>query len=1163
MRRGTFGQARRWPTVGLALTLVAGLLGAPTAAGAVPLAVSASAGTDVAPSAPATVTADVLPTVQIDGVVWTQTVVGDWVYVGGQFTTARPAGAAPGERVTPRRNLLRYNLGTGELDPDFDLPVNGAVNASTVSPDGHTVYIGGAFTQVGGQTRYRVAAIDVATGAVTPLNVGTNASVYGMAVTEESLYLTGGFSTINNVARARVGAVSTTTGKLLPFTAVLTGTGVGRSIVVSPDRSKVVVAGSFERTNGQTNPGAGIAALDAGSGASLPWQMNATIRNTGDYRGFMGLSADETGVYGTAYSRTSLGLEGSFHANWADGSLVAMEDCHGDSYSIVHYRGVAYKASHAHYCGNVAGAPVLGGGYRHALALDLSQASGTIAENSISPTYYQSFAGQPSGHLLHWYTRFTPGSYTGLSQAAWHVTAGGEYVLYGGEFTAVNGVKQQGLVRFGTKAVAPNKQGPEQSGSAFRVSVTSPNKGQALISWRANLDPDDAELTYAVERRGVAEPVFTTTASSSWQELPTLSYRDVALAPGAAQEFRVTASDAAGNTARSEWARVVVSAVSGQNNAPVSSFTASVVDGTLSVDASASTDSDGRIVSYDWDFGTGVTGSGPVLQYRYPATGEYTVRLTVTDDQGEKTTTTRTVSAVVPEAPAMNLIAADDFAGRGADGWGDATSGGSWSHIGAASSFSTADAGLITLAPSLTRTARLDAVSSMDTITTVRVSSDVSSAGGVTSATVLGRVVGSEAYSARVRFEPGGTVRLYLLRGETPLGGMSTTLVGYTPGTDVVVALSVRGASPTQLGAKMWFASTIEPADWQLTATDGTDALQGPGSVGLMGSSSSLSTVPRTVLRFHEYSVTDGRPAVAEGENHPPMAAFTTATDGLRVVVDATGATDAEGPLAHYDWDFGDGMTGEGPIAEHVYAAEGVYTVTLTVTDSDGATDVRERVVSVTEPPATDTLAEDGFGREATDGWGLADTGGVWSTQGGDSVFSVSNGAARIALAPSWTRSALLAAVQSDRVVVRATLRADAIPEGAGAAALTLVGRQTDTGAYQARVRIEAGGTVRLYIMRDEAALGGASLVLPDRYRVGEPIHVKLQVSGTGETVIAARMWADGTPEPAAWQLTGTDRTDGMQQPGAVGVRGSVSSAVTTPRIAFTVTDFRATSAAP
>ncbi|WP_433675397.1 PKD domain-containing protein [Microbacterium gorillae] len=1116
------------------------------------------------PVAASPVTADPLPTVQINGVVWTQTVVGDWVYAAGQFTSARPAGSARGQNETPRSNLLRYNIITGELDPNFDLPVNGAVNASTASPDGSTLYLGGAFTRVGTETRYRVAAIDVATGTLSPLNVGTNATVYGLAATEDTLYLTGGFSTVNNVARARVGAVSTLTGSLLPFTAVLSGTGIGRSIVVSPDRAKVVVAGSFERANGLTNPGAGIAALDAKTGASLPWAMNSVLRSSGSSSGFMGLSSDESGVYGTAYSQAAMRLEGSFHADWG-GTLVAMEDCHGDSYSIVRFRGVVYKAAHTHFCGNIEGGFPQEGTwfYNHALAFTMDPTTVKILPNRTEAGSYASYGGQPSAKLLPWYPHFTPGTYTGQDQAGWSVAAGGNYVVYGGEFLSVNGTSQQGLVRFGTPEVAPNAQGPLIQGAAFTVTITSPKKGQALLKWNSNYDYDDAELTYTVERRDSPTPLYTTTSTSSRWSRPALSFRDVALTPRSTYEYRVVVSDPHGNSTRSDWTRVVIAASGALNVAPTASFTANVDGGMVAVDGSASADSDGRVMSYDWDFGNGVTGSGLALKYWYPASGTYTIRLTVTDDEGKTAVTTRDVTVVVPEAPAMTVIAADDFAGQAADGWGDAAVGGVWTSSGGGNtSFSTADGGLITLAPSLTRTARLEAVSTMDAITTVRVSTDVAAAGGVTSATVLGRAVGSDVYSARVRFEPGGTVRLYLLRGETPLGGSSVVLSGYTPGKDVMVGLSVRGASPTQLGAKMWFVSTVEPVEWQLTATDSTDELQGPGSVGLMGSSSSLSTVPRSVLRFSEYSVHNGRPAVAPGENVPPAAAFTTATDGLRVVVDASGSTDVEGPLAQHSWDFGDGTTGEGAVAEHTYAEQGSYPVTLTVTDSDGATDSRERVVSVTAVPVGDALAQDSFARDVTEGWGVADTGGEWWAQGGASAFSVADGAGRITLAPSWTRSAALAAVQSDAVVVSATIRADAVPEGAGAAALTLVGRQTDTGAYQARVRIEVGGTVRLYVMRDEAALGGASLVLPDKYRPGEAIHVKVQVTGTGETAVAAKMWAEGTPEPTAWQLTGTDRTDGLQQPGSVGVRGSMSSGITTPQLTWSVSDFVATSVA-
>ena len=74
---------------GLAITVVA----APAAAADV--SPVAAPGADV-------VTADALPTAQIDGVAWSQAIVGNTVYVGGEFTNARPAGAAPGTNTDAR-----------------------------------------------------------------------------------------------------------------------------------------------------------------------------------------------------------------------------------------------------------------------------------------------------------------------------------------------------------------------------------------------------------------------------------------------------------------------------------------------------------------------------------------------------------------------------------------------------------------------------------------------------------------------------------------------------------------------------------------------------------------------------------------------------------------------------------------------------------------------------------------------------------------------------------------------------------------------------------------------------------------------------------------------------------------------------------------------------
>jgi PKD repeat protein len=50
--------------------------------------------------------------------------------------------------------------------------------------------------------------------------------------------------------------------------------------------------------------------------------------------------------------------------------------------------------------------------------------------------------------------------------------------------------------------------------------------------------------------------------------------------------------------------------------------------------ANLSYDPDGYIVSWSWDFGDGQTGNGPGVFHRYDAPGDYTVTLTVTDNDG-------------------------------------------------------------------------------------------------------------------------------------------------------------------------------------------------------------------------------------------------------------------------------------------------------------------------------------------------------------------------------------------------------------------------------------------------------------------------------------------------------------------------------------------------
>ncbi|MDH3610982.1 MAG: PKD domain-containing protein, partial [Nitrosopumilus sp.] len=64
-----------------------------------------------------------------------------------------------------------------------------------------------------------------------------------------------------------------------------------------------------------------------------------------------------------------------------------------------------------------------------------------------------------------------------------------------------------------------------------------------------------------------------------------------------------------------------------------------------------------------------------------------------------------------------------------------------------------------------------------------------------------------------------------------------------------------------------------------------------------------------------------------------------TGIEGVAIIFDGSGSTDSDGTIVSYDWNFGDGNTGTGVSPSHTYAASGTYSVSLTVTDDDGATD--------------------------------------------------------------------------------------------------------------------------------------------------------------------------------------------------------------------------------
>lgn len=86
--------------------------------------------------------------------------------------------------------------------------------------------------------------------------------------------------------------------------------------------------------------------------------------------------------------------------------------------------------------------------------------------------------------------------------------------------------------------------------------------------------------------------------------------------------------------------------------------------------------------------------------------------------------------------------------------------------------------------------------------------------------------------------------------------------------------------------------------------------------------------------------------------NQPPTANADpdqTVNEGQQVTFNGSGSTDPDGisDIVSYEWDFGDGATVSGSLVNHTYNDNGVYTATLTVTDTAGATNTDTATITV------------------------------------------------------------------------------------------------------------------------------------------------------------------------------------------------------------------------
>jgi len=142
---------------------------------------------------------------------------------------------------------------------------------------------------------------------------------------------------------------------------------------------------------------------------------------------------------------------------------------------------------------------------------------------------------------------------------------------------------------------------------------------------------------------------------------------------------------------------------------------------------------------------------------------------------------------------------------------------------------------------------------------------------------------------------------------------------------------------------------SLNGSDWSLLVDDNVTFFSHTG----------LATASLHYYRVQAYNAEEAsgwsNTASTTTDAVPPTAMFSWTADLLDVSFTDTSTDD--GSISNWFWDFGDGNTSGASNPQHSYDGAGDYTVTLTVTDNHGASDVTSDLVSVEGPPYSEHFA--------------------------------------------------------------------------------------------------------------------------------------------------------------------------------------------------------------
>ncbi|WP_113701330.1 hypothetical protein [Nonomuraea lactucae] len=231
------------------------------------LAASPAAHTRVVSADPADTTPHVL-----DGIVNAIALVGGTVVVGGSFSEVSDAGRTV---TLARDNLFAYDLATGRILPGFAPEVDGPVHGLAAG-DAGTVYVGGDFPDVNGETARSLARIRLRDGSVVRGFAPRVAGGMVSALARQGAHLyAGGDFTRPRTALARLDAA---TGAADPGFAITPGAPLTPRVKVQAlavAGGRLVVDGSFTTLGGRSRPQLGLIDVGGPTAQVAPWRTTA------------------------------------------------------------------------------------------------------------------------------------------------------------------------------------------------------------------------------------------------------------------------------------------------------------------------------------------------------------------------------------------------------------------------------------------------------------------------------------------------------------------------------------------------------------------------------------------------------------------------------------------------------------------------------------------------------------------------------------------------------------------------------------------------------------------------------------------------------------------------------------------------------------------------